>query len=291
MYLFRISNYDEALCTETAELLSKRLEAESRRRLPAVWKLTDGAAAYAAAGPGRERRAPRYRVYGAVLLALGVFVLVPGLMEPQSPALIAAGAAALLAGAVEFALAGKRKAATPQKSCRKDAQKLLQNLCAADFEQNPTEIAFDDSGMTVRADGRINKNRMAAQIFLDKSLLKKVNDIVHPAVRTYLEQEVKKAAEEGKTDLFFIEAALLIENGYKDFVDEMWYVYASPEVRRRRLKVNRGYSDEKITGIMGNQLTEEQYRKNSDFVIDNSDSLGAACEQIKNRLEAYTWQE
>ena len=63
-----------------------------------------------------------------------------------------AGAAALLAGAVEFALAGKRKAATP-KSCRKDAQKLLQNLCAADFEQNPTEIAFDDSGMTVRADG------------------------------------------------------------------------------------------------------------------------------------------
>lgn len=153
MYLFRISNYDEALCTETAELLSKRLEAESRRRLPAVWKLTDDAAAYAAAGPGRERRASRYRVYGAVLLALGVFVLVPGLMEPQSPALIAAGAAALLAGAVEFALAGKRKAATPPKSCRKDAQKLFQNLCAADFEQNPTEIAFDDSGMTVRADG------------------------------------------------------------------------------------------------------------------------------------------
>ena len=141
------------------------------------------------------------------------------------------------------------------------------------------------------ADGRINKNRMAAQIFLDKSLLKKVNDIVHPAVRNYLEQEVKKAAEEGKTELFFIEAALLIENGYKDFVDEMWYVYASPEVRRQRLKVNRGYSDEKITGIMGNQLTEEQYRKNSDFVIDNSDSLSAACDQIKNRLEAYTWQE
>lgn len=153
MYLFRISNYDEALCAETEELLAKRLEAESRRRLPAVWKLTDGANAYAAAGAGRERRAPRYRIYGAILLALGVFALVPGLMEPQNPALIAAGAAALLAGAVEFALAGKRKAAQPPKSCRKDAQKLLQNLCAADFEQSPTEIAFDDSEIAVRADG------------------------------------------------------------------------------------------------------------------------------------------
>ena len=41
---------------------------------------------------------------------------------------LAPAGAALLAGAVEFALAGKRKAATPPKSCRKDAQKLLQNL-------------------------------------------------------------------------------------------------------------------------------------------------------------------
>ena len=179
-------------------------------------------------------------------------------------------------------------------------QHYLCKICLADevahIIQSPGQdcyvkmVALLGKGV-LDADGRINKNRMAAQIFLDKSLLKKVNDIVHPAVRTYLEQEVKKAAKEGKTELFFIEAALLIENGYKDFVDEMWYVYASPEVSRRRLKVNRGYSDEKITGIMGNQLTEEQYRKNSDFVIDNSDSLGTACEQIKNRLEAYTWQE
>lgn len=157
MYIFRISNYAEALCAETEELLSKRLEAESRRRLPAVWKLTDGANAYAAAGPGRERRAPRYRVYGVILLALGAFVLVSGLMELQNPALIAAGAAALLAGVLEFALACKRKAATPPKSCRKEAKKLLERLCAADFEQTPTEIAFGDLEITVRAGGTEQK--------------------------------------------------------------------------------------------------------------------------------------
>lgn len=154
MYIFKIGNYETpSLCAETERLLCKRLEACSRETLPKVWKLTDAANAYAANGPGREKRAVRYRVYGGILLALGIFVLVPGLMKPQSPALIAAGAAALLAGAVEFALAGKRKAAQPPKSCRKDAKKMLQNLCAADFEQNPTEIAFDNSEITVRADG------------------------------------------------------------------------------------------------------------------------------------------
>ena len=124
MYIFKIGNYETpSLCAETERLLCKRLEACSRETLPKVWKLTDAANAYAANGPGREKRAVRYRVYGGILLALGIFVLVPGLMKPQSPALIAAGAAALLAGAVEFALAGKRKAAQPPKSAAKTQKK------------------------------------------------------------------------------------------------------------------------------------------------------------------------
>ena len=132
---------------------------------------------------------------------------------------------------------------------------------------------------------------MAARIFLDKTLLEKINAIVHPAVRHYLEEEVNKAKEDGRTELFFIEAALLIENGYRDFVDEMWYVYASLPVREQRLKESRGYSREKIQKIMSSQLTEEQFRKNSDFIIDNSGSLDTAYDQINKRLEAYTWQE
>ena len=140
-------------------------------------------------------------------------------------------------------------------------------------------------------EGQIDRNRMAARIFLDKTLLEKINAIVHPAVRHYLEEEVNKAKEDGRTELFFIEAALLIENGYRDFVDEMWYVYASLPVREQRLKESRGYSREKIQKIMSSQLTEEQFRTSSDFIIDNSGSLDTAYDQINKRLEAYTWQE
>lgn len=140
-------------------------------------------------------------------------------------------------------------------------------------------------------DGSIDKGKMAARIFLEKDILQKVNAIVHPAVRQYLEDAVLKAAQDGETELFFIEAALLIENGYNDFVDEMWLIYASDAVRRVRLKKSRGYTDDKISQIMASQLTEEAFRKNSDFVIDNSNTLEEAYSQIKKRLEAYTWQE
>ncbi|MBQ9863185.1 MAG: dephospho-CoA kinase, partial [Lachnospiraceae bacterium] len=81
-----------------------------------------------------------------------------------------------------------------------------------------------------------------------------------------------------------IEAALLIECGYKEIVDEMWYIYTNIDVRRKRLKESRGYSDAKIDSILKSQLSEEEYRKNSDFEIDNSGLCEDSFEQIRERL-------
>ncbi len=139
--------------------------------------------------------------------------------------------------------------------------------------------------------GQIDKKKMAAMIFEDEDLLEKVNNIVHPGVRVYLEDRIREAREEKDVELMFIEAALLIEAGYKEVVDEMWYIYADEEVRRERLKKNRGYSDEKITQIMDAQLSEEEFRASCDFVIDNSKTLRNTYKQIKNKLEAFTWLE
>lgn len=133
-------------------------------------------------------------------------------------------------------------------------------------------------------DGEIVPGGMAAKIYEDKSLLKKVNDIVHPAVKTRILEIIDRERKEEKTDYLFIEAALLIECGYKAIVDEMWYVSARPEVRRERLKESRGYSDEKIEGIFKSQLPDETFRKESDVVIDNSDDFEATKKQIEQLL-------
>ena len=71
----------------------------------------------------------------------------------------------------------------------------------------------------------------------------------------------------------------------------MWYIYAEESVRQERLAETRGYSEEKIRQIMGQQLSEEAFRKNSDFIIDNSGSFEETCRQIEKKLEAFTWQE
>lgn len=135
-----------------------------------------------------------------------------------------------------------------------------------------------------------DRQKMAKAVFADKDLLEKVNAIIHPAVKDYLLEAYNRAKEKG-CELFFVEAALLIEAGYKDILDELWYVYADREVRILRLMNSRGYSREKAEGIMANQLSDEVFRRECDFIIDNSSSLDKAYECIRRRLEGYRWQE
>lgn len=133
--------------------------------------------------------------------------------------------------------------------------------------------------------GEIHKGRMAAKIFADGTLLAKINAIVHPAVKEYLLNRLEEARREERTELFFVEAALLIECGYGQLVDEMWYVHANESVREKRLRDSRGYDEEKIRQIMDAQLSEEEFRKASDFVIDNSGELEDSYRQIDVRID------
>ncbi len=133
-------------------------------------------------------------------------------------------------------------------------------------------------------DGYIDRKKMASAIYVDESLRKRVNDIIHPAVIGRIKDKGNKARSEGRPEFFFIEAALLIECGFGDYVDEMWYIYADEEVRRRRLKEGRGYSDEKIDNIMASQLSDSMFRAGSDYVIDNSGDMSVTIKQIDERL-------
>jgi len=136
-------------------------------------------------------------------------------------------------------------------------------------------------------DGQINPAQMAKCIFqADKDdKLQKVNDIIHPEVKKYILNSIKDKSEENIYEYFFIEAALLIEERYDLICDELWYIYADENVRIRRLKESRGYSDEKIRAIMNSQLDEENYKKYCKIVVNNSFLIEDTRKQIIEILE------
>lgn len=141
------------------------------------------------------------------------------------------------------------------------------------------------------AEGKIDRQKMAARIFSDTAILEQVNGIVHPAVKEYLLEQITQERAAGKFDYLFIEAALLIEEGYAEIVDEMWYIHADVSVRRQRLKQTRGYSDEKIDNILAKQLPEEAFYKHCKVVIENSGALMCVYQQIEKELGEYQCQK
>ncbi len=136
-------------------------------------------------------------------------------------------------------------------------------------------------------DKEIDRGKMASMIFNNDELRFKVNAIIHPAVKAYIKNRIEFLKRENTIDFLLLEAALLIEDGYKEIVDELWYIYCSEDIRRKRLKELRGYSDEKIDSIFSSQLSEEEFRNNTDFEIDNSGSIEVAYKKISERLREF----
>ena len=127
----------------------------------------------------------------------------------------------------------------------------------------------------------INKIKMAQKIFADLGLLEAVNQIIHPAVEEYILNEMRLEREKKEIDVFFLEAALLIEAGYVPYLDELWYIFSKKDIRAKRLKESRGYSDEKIEQIMNSQLSEDKFREYADVVLDNSYDFGNTFIQLE----------
>lgn len=138
--------------------------------------------------------------------------------------------------------------------------------------------------------GEICRTALAELIFQDCEKRKELNQIVHPAVNQKIQEFIMHEEYLG-TQYFFLEAALLTEPFYREILDEIWFIYAEESARKIRLKEARGYTDEKITGMMNAQPSEEQFRECCDKMIDNTGIFENTRKQIDILLAKGRMQE
>lgn len=133
----------------------------------------------------------------------------------------------------------------------------------------------------------IDRTKLGEIVFNDSESLKKLNGITHPLVKEEILNQISQKKSEGKTRLFVIEAALLLEDGYKEICDEIWYIWVSEEERIKRLAKQRGYSREKCISIFKSQKSDEYYKKYTNFTINNEKSYENSSKQLKARLNKF----
>lgn len=163
----------------------------------------------------------------------------------------------------------------PGGACYENMLKLLRAYAASSGREE--DILLED--------GSFDRSAVASLVFGDRKLLGQLNGIIHPAVREYVEAQIRNVSPQ---ELTVIEAALLLEERYDEICDEIWYIYASEEARRERLKKSRGYTDDKITGIMNSQKSDAYFREHCAFVVDNSsDDVENTFKQIDKGLSLH----
>ena len=133
----------------------------------------------------------------------------------------------------------------------------------------------------------IDRNKLGSIVFQNEEQLKKLNSISHPIVKETIKERIRTAREEGRIKLLVIEAALLIQDGYEEICDEIWYVWVSREERIKRLIAQRGYTVEKCNSIFDSQEPDEYYKKYANFTINNNFDYENSSKQLKGRLNKF----
>ena len=112
----------------------------------------------------------------------------------------------------------------------------------------------------------MNKILMAELIFNDKSLLEKVNQIIHPMVTAHFNEW---CANHAACQYVIEESAILFEsNAYLAF-DKIITVTAPEDIRIQRVISRKNMTLEKVKAIIKNQLPDKEKIMRSHYIIIN----------------------
>ncbi|OAI39380.1 hypothetical protein AYO38_07775 [bacterium SCGC AG-212-C10] len=143
--------------------------------------------------------------------------------------------------------------------------------------------AFGDD--LVAADGTIDRRVLGGKVFGKPEELKRLTDIVWPGIRKLAEAEIASLTEQGQP-LVMLEAAVMLEAGWEDLVDELWVVVVEPDHAVTRLATRNGLDEAAARARISSQLTNDERVAKADTVIENNGSLEALEERIQAEWDA-----
>lgn len=131
--------------------------------------------------------------------------------------------------------------------------------------QEVIQLIRNEFGEEVFSNEKLDTRKLAQIVFKDESKLKLLNSFIHPRVKNAFEQWclIQNAPYVIK------EAAIMFESGSYKNCDWVCNVSCSKEERKKRVSKRDGRSDTEIESIMSKQWTEEERKKNADFIIQN----------------------
>jgi dephospho-CoA kinase len=184
----------------------------------------------------------------------------------------------------------------------------IQDIVAA-FGDNILQTNDHQSNMMKST---IDRKKLGSIVFADKNAMSRLESIVWPYVRHDIMLEIARIRDnfdqhhamlqerEASVPVVVVEAAMLLDAGWYDFMDGLWFVTVQPETAVQRLMMNRGLSREEAEkrllaqstrrGMTSNNVNMEVANGVVTQVISNDGNEEALKQQLQNKLnDVSSW--
>ncbi len=158
-----------------------------------------------------------------------------------------------------------------------DADEVAKGVLHSEQMKRPLVESFGNSILTPR--GEIWREKLAAIIFRDPEARTRLNQLIHPLVRSHFQKWVKNAQ---RGAILVYDIPLLFETGAEDEFDLTIALRVSRHLRFNRVNLRNGWSEKDFMEREASQLPPEEKEERARLVIPNEGSR----DQLKNAIAA-----
>lgn len=145
---------------------------------------------------------------------------------------------------------------------------------------------FGDGAFTPT--GEVDRRQLSRAVFgsepEQRAARSSLEQIVHPRIKEILARQVALARSRPDVEAVILDAAILLEAGWRPLCDAVVFIDAPLERRLARVKESRGWSRDDLRLREESQFSVERKRKEADYVVENSGDGPATLSQLENVL-------
>jgi dephospho-CoA kinase len=161
-----------------------------------------------------------------------------------------------------------------------DADRIGHEVYRPGTEGHRRVVATFGSGV-VAPDGTIDRRALGAIVFADPEVRARLNAIVHPLLAAEVGRRIAAARAEQVAAPIVIEAAILLEAGWRSLVERIWVVSTSREHAIARVMASRELTRAEVERRLDAQMPDAERRRVADVVIENDGTPAALRAEVE----------
>lgn len=138
----------------------------------------------------------------------------------------------------------------------------------------------------IHEDGTLNRERLGTLIFDEEEKRKRLNNIIHPAIRAEMLRQ-KEAHLQAGAKTVIMDIPLLFESNLQSYVEKIVVVAVTPAIQQERLMKRNGFTEEEAVNRIASQISVEEKAAAADAVIDNNGTVEETEKQVIQLLEKW----